>query len=213
MKTEGKRIFLEIVSSSQKDGNRKVTANAWHHLGQLQTDIDSLGLIYLNNSLRLYQQLQLKEKEIELLWEIAGYHMKSDLALMKNDLIRILALQESIGYKHSLFAEHLLSFICIIHSENLDALDHAMAAIENMKWSGLSEFEGTFCTRVGVAYVALGRDDEGLAWYKKGLEHRSTRTQVFWFKLYCMLQRNLSKTGVRKNRCPLLKRLFRNFRQ
>jgi len=182
---EGKRIFLEIISSSQKDGNRKVTANAWHQLGQLQTDIDSLGLIYLNNSLGLYQQLQLKEKEIELLWEIAGYHVKSDLALLKDDLVRILAIQKSIGYQHSLFVEHLLSFVSIINSENLNALEHATAAIENMKWSGLSGMEGTFCARVGVAYSALGRVDEAVVWYKKGLENRSVETQVFWFK--CLL--------------------------
>ncbi len=208
---EAKKIFLEIVSSSQKDGNRKVTANAWNHLGQLQTDIDSLGLIYLNNSLRLYQQLQLKEKEIEVLWEIAGYHMVSDPALMKNDLIQILALQESLGYKHSLFAEHLLSFMCILHSEHLDALDHAMAAIENMKWSGLSDLEATFCTRVGVAYSALGRGDEAVDWYKKGLEHRNKGTQVFWFKTLLYAATQLVKDGRPEESLSLIEEVIQEF--
>src|SRR5258706_11487710 len=83
---ESKKIFLQMVSSSQQEGNKKVTANAWQHLGQLHKEIDSIDLRHLNNSLSLYHEIQLKEKKIELLLELAGHHLKSDLNLMQNEL-------------------------------------------------------------------------------------------------------------------------------
>ena len=46
----------------------------------------------------------------------------------------------------------------------------------------MTELEGTFCTRMGVVYGVLGRKDKELEWYKKGLEHRTKDSHVFWFK-------------------------------
>jgi two-component system, sensor histidine kinase PdtaS len=192
---ESKKIFLQMVSSSQQEEERRITADTWNLMGQLQSDNDSLGLVYLNKSIVLYQQLQLKEKEIEVLWEIAGYHLASDLALLRDDLVRILAIQQEIGFQHSLFAEHLLSFVSVIQSKNLEALEHANTAIENMKWSGLSLLEGTFCTRVGVAYEALGKSEEALTWYKEGIEHRSKNSQMFWFKSFLYATTHLVDHG------------------
>ncbi|WP_177189438.1 histidine kinase dimerization/phosphoacceptor domain -containing protein [Chitinophaga sp. YR573] len=175
---ESKKIYLQIVSSSQKE----IKANAWHRLGQLHTGINSSDLTFLNNSLVLYQQSGLKEKQIELLWNIADCHLKSDISLFKNDILRILEIQKSIGYKHSLFAEYELSFVCVAQAKYLEGLNHANAARENMKWSGITALEGTFDMRLGVVYWALGKNAEALTWFKKGLENRSLDTHLFWFK-------------------------------
>ena len=124
----------------------------------------------------------MKEKEIELLWEIASYHRTYDLDLFKNDLTRILEIQQSIGYKHSLFAEYYLSFVCFQQAKYSDALEHANAAIENMKWSRISAMQGTFYMRLGAVYRGFEKNEEALASFKKGLENRSDETQIFWFK-------------------------------
>jgi len=81
-----------------------------------------------------------------------------------------------------LFAEYVLSGVCVQQTRYLDALDHANAAFENMRWSGITAIQGTFYMRVGVAYTGLDKKDEALAWFRKGLENRSNETHLFWFK-------------------------------
>ena len=179
---ESKKIFIQMVSSSQQEGNKKMTANAWNHLALLDHEIDSIDLVDLNNSLLLYEQLQLREKEIEVLWMIATYHRKYDLDQYKNDLSRILEIQRAIGYKHVLFAEYYLSLIDLQHSKYLDALEHANAAIENMKWSRLFALQGTFYMRLGAVYWGFEKTEEALTAFKKALENRSGETRIFWFK-------------------------------
>ena len=64
----------------------------------------------------------------------------------------------------------------------LDALKHARNAFDNMQWSGITAIQGTFYMRLGVLHGFLGKDNDALAYYKKGLENRSRETHVFWFK-------------------------------
>jgi two-component sensor histidine kinase len=182
---ESKKVLLQVATSQR---NTETAARAWHQLGSLHAQTDSLDVICLNKSLAIYQQLQLKEKEIELLWEIAGYHLRVNKSLMKSDLVLILQKQQAIGFKHSLFAEYELSYLYRVQERLADALMHANNALENMKWSGMSAVEGTFFMRMGATYPPSGNYNEKLAWYTKGLEHRSKETHVFWFKclLYAM---------------------------
>jgi two-component system, sensor histidine kinase PdtaS len=179
---ESKKTFLQIVSSSQREGDSRITAYAWQHLGELNLNGDSSNLAFLNNSLVLYQQLHLKEKEMELLWAISELHDKSDAGLEGKDLLRILTLQQATGYKHTLYAEYTLSYTNLLQANSLDALNHANVALANMKWSGFAALSATFHMRVGVTYWALGKKEEALTWFKKGLENRTNETHLFWYK-------------------------------
>jgi len=179
---ESKRTYFHLISSSQKEGDKKITASSWHHLALLDREIDSTDLVYLDNSIVLYQQLQSKEKEIEILWMIASYHRIYDMDLYKKDLTRILEIQQSIGFRHSLFAEYYLSLVDLQKAKYLDALEHANAAIENMKWSRLSTMQGTFYMRLGAVYWGFEKKEEALVSFKKALENRSDETRIFWFK-------------------------------
>ena len=46
--SESKKIYLQVISSSRQEGNKKVTANALHRLGARHSDIDSLDLPHLD---------------------------------------------------------------------------------------------------------------------------------------------------------------------
>ena len=179
---ESKRIYLQLAGLEREDENKKTLANALFHLGISNPKIDSLGIIYLDSSIAIYKQLRLKEREIELLWKTAGFHLGAERSLMKNDLVRILEIQQSIGYGHSLFAEYFLTVVSLNQSDYLDALKHADAASENMKWSGIYAMQGTFNMRLGSVYASLGRNDEALELFRKGFETRSSETHIFWFK-------------------------------
>ncbi len=175
-------ILLKIISSAEKDGDKRPAAMALYHLALLNTEPDSIRLLYLNNSLSLYRQSRLREKEMEVLWEMADIRLRSGPHLMENDLLEILKLAQSTGFKHTLFAEYLLSFIKLQQTKYLDALQRATAALDNLNWSGMSALSGSFNMRIGVAYAALGKNEEALKWYKKGLENRTEATHLFWFK-------------------------------
>ena len=208
---ESKNILLQIASSSQREGNKKVTARAWNYLGQLRPGIDSSTYAYLNNSLILYQQLGLKEKEVELLWEIASHHRTHNLDLWKNDLTRIAEIQQSIGYKHSLFAEYYLSDVCLQQAKNLPALEHANAAIKNMKWSGMSVMQATFYRQLGAVYRRFGKNEEALASFKKGLANRSVKTQIFWFKNVLFTATLLLQMNRPEESLSLIRDIIREF--
>jgi len=178
---ECNRTFMRLVSlAGGRDKN--TTAQAWHNLGVLsEVAEDTSGLTYLNKSLLIYQQLQNKEKEIELLSEMGVLHLKDDILLTEKNFLRVLALQETTGFKHSLYVKYILSHVNVMQPNYLKALNYANAAMENMTWSGIP-ISATFSMRVGVAYWVLGKNEEALAWFKKGLENRSNDTHFFWYK-------------------------------
>ena len=179
---ESKKLFLEILSSSRQQGNRKAMASAWEHLGLLHSDGDSLSLVYLTNALILYQQMQSNEKSIELLSEIAVLHLRFDISLMEKDLIQIVQLQQKIGYRHTLYVEFQLSFATLLQARYLEALQHVNAALVNKRWSGIEGFSGAFFTRLGATYESLGKNEEALVWFKKALDNRHNEMHLSWYK-------------------------------
>ena len=186
-----KRTFLQMVSSAQLKGNMEIVAGAWQHLGKLLPFSDPAKLIYLNRSLQLYHKLKKKEKEIELLWNIAGCNLNFEPVSMEKVMRQILALQQVDGFKHSLYAQSMLSYELLLQGKVLDGKAYANAALQNMQWSGITAVAANFYMRVGNFYSEMENYKEALVWYKKGLENRSTETKIFWFKnfinaLYCL---------------------------
>jgi two-component sensor histidine kinase len=182
---QSKKILRQIISSSQGDNHPGITADAWYQLGISNDTVDSLDLGYLSIALNIYRQLQRREKEIEVLWEFANYHKISDLVPLKRDLDNILEIQDSIRFRHSLFAEYMLAFSSLQQQkpDDIEALRYANAALQNMKWSGLVALQAPFNLRVGSVYLMFDKE-KALPWFKKGLEGRTRETQLFWFKSF-----------------------------
>jgi two-component system, sensor histidine kinase PdtaS len=180
--SDSKKTLVQIASSSHDEGNMKTMARACHQLGELLPNSDSMKLVYYQKSVELYQQLQLKEKEIELLGDISNCHMVSDVNLMEQDNRRILSLQQSTGFRHILYAQHDLSKALLNQAKNVDALSSESAAMENMRWSGISAVQGSFYYRTGIIYELLGKNEEALSWFIKALDSGTKDTHLFWYK-------------------------------
>ena len=179
---ESKEIFKQLLSSGHRERNDETVARAYQQLGTLLPGSDSMKLIYYQKALALFQKLNLKEKEIELLWNILDCDVKIGFNLMEKDLRQMVFLMQSTGFKHVLFAENLLAGAVGGQGRFLDALVFANAALENMKWSGINAVAGSMFIRFGSTYESLGKNDEALLWYKKALDTRKTETRVFWYK-------------------------------
>jgi two-component system, sensor histidine kinase PdtaS len=179
---ESKKVFLQIVSASQLNGNRQMLARTYQRLGEILPYNDSMRLTYFNKSLELYQALQLKENEIELLGNIASYHRHSGPYLVEKDLRDILSLQQSTGFKHVLYTQYQLAHALVLRAKYLEALEYANAALATLKWSGISALTGSFLMRVGTCYESLGKKEEALSWFRQSLAIRSGETHFFWYK-------------------------------
>jgi len=179
---ESKTIFMQQLSSGQQQGDFQTAARAYQHLAGLLPLNDSMKRVYYQRSLELYQKLQLKEKEIELLWNISFCDIHVGNNAWENDLRQIIALMQSTGFKHVLYAENVLSLILGRQGKYLDAFVCTNAALENLKWSGIDAVAGSMYLRAGNIEDILEKPDEALAWYKKALDTRKNETHVFWYK-------------------------------
>jgi two-component system, sensor histidine kinase PdtaS len=179
---KSKEIFSELLSSGQRSGDDEIVARAYQQLGVILPGADSMKLVYYQKSLALFQKLQLKEKQIELLWNILDCHVKIGFDLVEKDLRQMVDLMQSTGFKHVLYAENLLTAAIGGQGRFLDALVFANAALENMKWSGINAIAGSIYIRFGSTYESLGKNDDALLWYKKALDTRNSQTRVFWYK-------------------------------
>lgn len=192
---ESKDVFLGLVASGRREGNKDIEARAWERLGTMKENGDSLNLIYLNNSLSLYQQLASKEKEMELLWDLVNIRVESKILLAEDDAARIIKLAQSSGFRHTLYAEYILAYTATMRTGYLEALNHCRVALKNLEWSGISILEPTFFTRLGSTYMALDKNEEALSWFEKALALRTKKTHFFWYKSLLYLQGLLLKLG------------------
>ncbi|AYL95406.1 tetratricopeptide repeat-containing sensor histidine kinase [Mucilaginibacter celer] len=181
----GKKIFFQLITKEKSEADMESLARTWQAFGNVLTFGDTLKLSSYHRSLEIYQKLKIKDKQIELLWNILGCNFKYDTKLMERDLRHILLLQKTDGFKHSLYAQSMLSYVLLLQAKFLDGFKMADAALENMKWSGITALSSNFYMRKGSAYVTFGKYEDALVWYKKGLENETSDTQLFWFT--CLL--------------------------
>jgi len=175
---ESKNIYRQLTIS----GNKTAAAIAWLHLATLHQRLDSTDLSYLSKALSGFQNTQNKTKEIECLGLSALYHAKIDPPTCEREIERVLGLQRYLGFRHCLFAQYFLSYLRLRASKLIEAMALADSAFANMRWANMPALESTFYMRIGVVYKFLGKGDEALVWYKKGLERPSRDTELFWFK-------------------------------
>jgi two-component system, sensor histidine kinase PdtaS len=128
--SDGKNMFIQLISTAQKKGNKEMMARAYHQLGVYLPIRDSMKLVYYRKSFELYQQLQSKEKEIEVLVNIARCEEDINMNLMEKHLQQVLALMKLTNFKHVLYAQTLLTFALVNQTKYTDALRYAKKAIK-----------------------------------------------------------------------------------
>ena len=177
----GKLLFSQIAKSAAATGDRQNVARAWHQLGKLLPYSDPKKLQYFNNACAIYKQLKLIEKEIELLGDLADCHDLNDKRLEENDYRKILALQRSIGFKHTLFIQNQLAYILGNQAKYADAANYAAAALKSMQWSGIKGVSGNFYIRLGSVDWSMGKKEQALLWFKKAMDGTQDN-HLFWYK-------------------------------
>jgi two-component system, sensor histidine kinase PdtaS len=202
-----KKIYLQLTTT----GDKTLAADAWLHLATLHQRMDAADLYFADKALAGFEVAQSSTKEIECLYSTHIYRLRTELPLAKHELERILELQRSIGFKHSLFAQYQLCYMSILQTKYIGAMALADSAFANMQWAEMPDLASIFTMRIGVAYLFLGKNDEALAMYKKALEHASRRTELFWFKSMLFACTLLSKEGKWQEELDLVTKLTADF--
>jgi len=193
------RDFLSKIISPVKSGTEtQVVAAALQQLSKTFSLRDTTRLHYLQRSIDIYHRLRLVENEIVLRWLIADYYMINNRALAEDGFRQVLAMQRSSGFQHQLFSLYLLTINYNNNSNFSDALRAAYAALENMQWSGLTQFAGGFYMRIGIVYAFVNKPTLAIPWYRKGVEIKSEETHFFWYKSFLYLAMALTDLGKMK---------------
>src|SRR5450432_848932 len=82
-RVDGENRFVEIISSGEGDKSFETMARGYYLLGTCLPDSNSMKLSYYEKSLGLYEKLNSKEQQIELLYRIASLHEHIDFNLME----------------------------------------------------------------------------------------------------------------------------------
>ncbi|MEO6315258.1 MAG: sensor histidine kinase [Chitinophagaceae bacterium] len=208
---KSKIIYLNLLLSAEKEGNLLTMANVSQQLGRMFFDNDSIKLIYFNRALSLYRELKLKEKEIEQLFDIMNVYRRVDYIMAQKYILRVLALQQSNGFKHVLYSEYILSLLNLMSQQSLTGLNYAKAAFENMKWSGFKELAPTFMRRVGGSYTDFDKNEEALSWFRQGIAYRYICSHIFWYKSFLLTVQWLCDLGRSKSALDLVDSITKEF--
>jgi two-component sensor histidine kinase len=206
---KSKEILSSIISASSVPGKELQSIRALQQMATLSNQTDSSKLIYLNKALSVCRKKQLKEKEIELLFLTAISHVVGNGKLLEQDMLQAMVLMRSIDFKHTLYAQNILSYAYIIQTKNLEAFQTARAALKNMEWSNIKAVSGSFYYRLGSCYWTLNKMDDALYWYKRSLSTGSFDTHIFWYKSLFFATTLLYSTGKYGESLTLLDSVIR----
>lgn len=174
--------FTRLSVIASQDGIKEVAARCYMRLGDLLFQVHTAKENFYNKSLAIYEALGLSEKQISLLWKLALYHLHANVSLAEKDLRQIVKISEEISFKHTLFAENVLSYVLLLKGDFLEGMRYAEIAWNSMKWSALYDVQGAFDIRMGTAFASVGKMDDAIRWFTKALKEGRKGNHVFWYK-------------------------------
>lgn len=189
---QSEQYFSQVINACAAANDLPGLALAYENRGKYLPYNDPAKLSYLEKSIVLFRKLQMKEKEIELMTEIVGFNFIFNKPLAEKQLQEALALQNAIGYRHTMYTSYVLSYLADLRSDYITALNYAKQSLENMQETGASPLSCLFYMRMGAVYSHLHKENEALSWFRKSLnETKTPETQFFWYKSFLSAAKEL----------------------
>jgi two-component sensor histidine kinase len=171
-----KTIFLPLIDTCKKYGDKKNEALIWAELGFIG-NTDSLSLAFkstcIQNGLALARQLGDNYTEVRLLRYMSIIHWiqrKYDLA--EDEMFKILKDEKKAGPSNIMFAYDQLAAIYNFTGKPDKQLLYALKSVQMMGITRDSTYAALFYDRVASAYKTLERHIESLQWSKISVEYK-----------------------------------------
>jgi two-component system, sensor histidine kinase PdtaS len=188
----GATAFARVIAICEQQQDQQGLALAFENAGQYLTFNDPDRVTNLQRSLALYQRLGLKEKQIEVLSLIVTGHFWTDWKKAAGELQRVSGLQTAIGFRHTHFLQCVEAYLSSQAGDRIAALEDCNKALESINNSGDTSWNCIVDERMGAVYILLGKTEEAIAWFEKGLEGAKSReTQPFWYPCFLSLLNTL----------------------
>jgi len=200
--------FARVIKACEQQQYRQALALAYENAGQYLAFTDTARIADLRRSLSLYQQLGLKEKQIEVSSDIITGLFWTDWASAAKELTTLLALEESIGYRHKHFVLYVMAYLAAAKGNRITDMDLSSRALASMQSTGDSTFYPLAYLRLGDVNTESDRLEQAAVMFRNALNGQLSReTQPFWYFDFI----GLYKTLIQLNRLEEASRLLSNF--
>ncbi|MEI9910242.1 MAG: histidine kinase dimerization/phosphoacceptor domain -containing protein [Bacteroidota bacterium] len=210
---KSKECLLQAVREAKTSGKSDLIAFALDNLGTFLPYSDSTKIIALSNAMSLYERLNMKEKESEMLMKIIGIYFwggKIDLAMKK--LYESQALQKSIGFKHTHYTETTIAYLELMKGNMNKALPYAVEGVKTMEAAADTVFADLFYIRLGNVYHNLGRFEEAINLYKRCIESgRKNPNNGMWYKSFLSTITSLTEMGKETEALTFIETMTKDF--
>jgi two-component sensor histidine kinase len=200
--------FARVIMACEQQQDRQELALAYENAGQYLAFNDTTRIANLRRALSLYQQLGLKEKQIEVSSDIITGLFWTDWASAAKELKTLLALEESIGYRHKHFVLYVMAYLAAAKGDRIADMDLSSKALASMQSTGDSTFYPLAYLRIGDVNTESDRLEQATAIFRNALSGRLSReTQPFWYFDFLGLYGSL----IQLNRLEEASRLLGDF--
>lgn len=185
---QNKDSILQKINKYHNSDDKIEEAKAWENLAIIvpEEDTSATGKIQsFEKALTIYKELNNKEKQAELLFEIARLYMRQGMNEQGEiKLITLLDLQKSMKVKKLYKTYDFLTIVSRSKGNLNKALLYAMEALKNVETIGdTSEVTGVYF-RLAKVYEDLGQTEKSIPLYKKILElHKKGNPSNEFFKI------------------------------
>jgi two-component sensor histidine kinase/TPR repeat protein len=180
------QLFSGIINTVQKKENKKAIAQALANRGIFSPDHQPGKLADLNKALTIFKEQKDTVKEIEMLTRIFEvYFFQGDIDTVRTGLLKILDLENAIGFRQTEYNYNVLSYIAQYQAKMSDQFAYGMQAVKIMELNGDRAFEDFFYLRVAAMFGTLNDIDESLFWYNKAVDRSNpNRNKRHWYPLF-----------------------------
>jgi two-component sensor histidine kinase len=173
---QGVSLVKQVLALSQDTGNLALEAEGWYYLGAAY-EFSPEGLpekirCYAQ-ARKYYRQLGNREKEAYLLKCIADLHLfQGEYVQGYSELLEVLALYRSIGYRKLHYTYDLLAAANQYLSNYQEAIRYGLASVESAQATKDTAHINLFYRRLGLLHEQLSQWEEGLHFFRKALANR-----------------------------------------
>jgi two-component sensor histidine kinase len=194
---ESKKCFAKVVAECKKQNDKKALADALANQAVFLPNTDPQKEILLNEVIKLYTELGLDDKKIEMHMKLITVHYwTGNIKLALKEFYQSLYYQRQYGFKHTHFTEATISYVELLRYNTKSALYYALKSIKTMETINDYNFADIFYLRFGNVYLTLGHYEEALDLYKKSIEagHQNINSGGF-YRSFVSLVSALSSRG------------------
>ena len=215
---EGKKRFLEIVSTYHGQADIEREARTWMRLGKKlirQTDNFTEIQDCFYKAIQLYREVGKLEKMADVRTQLADhYFVQLKLNMAENESLEALELYKQAGYNKLYNTYFMLSVINRYKAEFDKSLLYATKCVQNIEETKDTSLAYIFYGELALVYEELGRIQESINWYERALEKRKaikTTPVVVIYRTAGFLVRQLIKQNKPREALELINGLINDY--